>query len=128
MARQGIVSDRLPDPVGPYSHVAKVGNIVAVAGQAGLDPQTGIVAGPDIETQAEQTFRNIATALALVGAGMADVIQTRVYLADLGDFATMNDVYGQHFQAPYPARTTVAVQLPANLRIEVDVLAVLERM
>lgn len=126
MARHGIVSGKVPTPIGAYSHVVQIGRIVAVAGQAGIDPATGKVIGDDIEAQVDQTFRNIASALAEVGAGMSDVIQVRVFMADLADFQAMNRVYERHFEAPHPARTTIGAQLPKSLMIEADVLAVLE--
>ncbi|GMQ93518.1 MAG: RidA family protein [Acidimicrobiia bacterium] len=124
MTREGIVTPAAPTPAGPYSHVAFSGPILAVAGQAGIDPVTGDLVGPDIGSQTHQTFANIRAALEAAGSSFADVIQVRVFLADLGEFEGMNEVYGQQFAEPYPARTTVGTALAEGLRVEIDVLAV----
>jgi len=126
MPRNGFISKDVPSPAGPYSHAVQIGNIVAIAGQAGIDPATGQIASDSIEEQTELTFKNLASALAAAGASLDDVIQTRVFLADGSDFEAMNTVYGKFFTAPYPARTTVGVHLLMGLKVEIDVLAVLE--
>jgi len=126
MSRTGFISDEVPSPAGPYSHAVRIGNIVAIAGQAGIDPTTGEVVSDNIEEQTERTFENLANALAAAGASLDDVIQTRVFLADGEDFAAMNAVYERYFTAPYPARTTVGVHLLMGLLVEIDVLAVHE--
>lgn len=126
MARSGFISKDVPSPAGPYSHAAKIGNIVAIAGQAGIEPATGEIVSDDIKEQTKLTFDNLANALAAAGASLDDVIQTRVFLADGDDFEAMNAVYGTYFTAPYPARTTVGVDLLMGLKVEIDVIAVLE--
>lgn len=124
MTREGIVTQTVPTPAGPYSHAAFAGPILALAGQAGIDPATGELVGSDITTQTAQTFANLHAVLEAAGATSGDVIQVRVFLADLADFAAMNAVYEQQFDAPYPVRTTVGATLPEGLLIEIDLLAV----
>lgn len=126
MPRIGFISQDVPSPAGPYSHAMRIGNMVAVAGQAGIDPATGKLVSGGIEEQTERTFVNLANALAEAGASLDDVIQTRVFLADGSDFEAMNAVYARYFTPPYPARTTVGVQLLMGLLVEIDVLAVHE--
>jgi len=126
MARSGFISKDVPSPAGPYSHAVKIVNIVAIAGQAGIDPATGKIVSDDIKEQTALTFDNLASALAAAGASLDDVIQTRVFLADGEDFEAMNAVYETYFTAPNPARTTVGVHLLMGLKVEIDVIAVLE--
>jgi reactive intermediate/imine deaminase len=114
-----------PDPVGPYSQSARIGGLVAAAGQAGVDPATGELVSDDVGEQTEQTFRNIAACLAASGAGLDDVVRVDVYLTSYDDFAAMNAVYAKQFALPYPARTTVYVGLPPGLKVEITALAVL---
>lgn len=124
MTRQGINTAAAPAPAGPYSHVAFSGSVMAFAGQAGIDPVTGELVGADITSQTAQTFANIHAVLDAAGATSGDVIQVRVFLADLADFDAMNAVYKEQFDEPYPVRTTVGVTLPEGLLVEIDVLAV----
>lgn len=113
-----------PPPAGPYSQAVRIGSIVACAGQAGLRPDGSLVDG--VAAQTRQTFENLGAALASAGAGFDDVVQVRVFLTDPAQFAEMNEVYQTFFDAPYPARTTVYVTLPAGLLVEIDVLAVVD--
>jgi 2-iminobutanoate/2-iminopropanoate deaminase len=101
------------------------GNLVFVSGQAGRDPATGRLAGPDIETQTEQVLRNIATILEAAGSGLQHVLRCGVFLVDMTEFPRMNDVYARAFGAHRPARTTVEVSgLPGDgLRVEIDAVA-----
>jgi 2-iminobutanoate/2-iminopropanoate deaminase len=125
MRLQGQTSEA-PAPVATYSQAVRMGgDLVSVAGQAGIDPATGSPAGDTLDVQLEQTRRNIEASLRACGATLDDVIRTDVYLADLADFAELNRCYEQWFTAPYPTRTTVGVQLPPGLLVEVTVLAVL---
>jgi reactive intermediate/imine deaminase len=114
-----------PAPVGPYSQSIRIGNLVAVAGQVGVDARTGQAVSDDIAAQTAQTFRNISACLAAAGATLDDVIRVDVYLTNIADFAAMNAVYAEQFAPPYPARTTVYVGLPAGLKVEITTLAVL---
>jgi reactive intermediate/imine deaminase len=126
MPRTPGTTSEAPVPVGPYSQSIRIGRLVQSAGQGADDPATGKLAGPDIETQTRQCLQNVAAVLAAGGATLDDVIRIGVFLAHKEDFEGMNRVYGEFFSAPYPARTTVYVGLPGDLRVEIDALAVLE--
>ncbi len=127
MARQALSPPDAPAAIGPYSPAIRAGNLLFLSGQIPLDPGTGAVVGTDIATQTEQVFRNIAALLAAAGAGFAQVARTTVYLADMNEFAAMNGVYGRYVTDPPPARSTVQVsRLPKDVRVEIDVIAVLD--
>jgi 2-iminobutanoate/2-iminopropanoate deaminase len=119
-----------PAAIGPYSQAQVVrlhgGNkLVATAGQVALDPATGELVPGDVGAQTEQVMSNLAAVLRGAGLSLADVIKTTVYLVDMADFQAMNQVYGSHFTASPPARSTVAVAaLPRNARVEIDAIAV----
>lgn len=117
-------TDQAPAPVASYSQAVTVGSIVSVAGQAGFDPSTGQLAGPDVGAQTVQTFKNIEAILAAAGATLDDVIRVDVFLSTLSDFAAMNERYATVFSAPYPTRTTVGVELPPGMKVEITVFAV----
>lgn len=123
MPKKAILSDSLPNPAGPYSHVVEANGIVFTAGFGPQDPKTGLV--PEgITAQTEQVLSNVETALGLVGLTLADVVKTTVHLEHPAeDFAAYNEVYARRFPAPYPARTTVGSRL-ANILVEVDAVAV----
>lgn len=112
-------------PVNPYSHAARRGRILAVAGQVGIDPRTEEMVPGGADAQAERALLNMQAVLMEADASFEDVIMIRIYLADLADFAAVNKVYTQFFREPFPARTTVGVQLPGDLLVELDALAVL---
>lgn len=114
-----------PAPVGPYSPAVVVGNLVFVSGQAGRNPATNEIA-PDVESQTEQTLRNIETILKGAGASLSSVVRCGVFLVDIKDFPRMNGVYARVFGSHRPARTTVEVSaLPEpSLRVEIDAIAV----
>jgi len=124
MARIEGRTEKAPLPVAAYSQVVRIGSTIAVAGQAGFDPETGQLTGPDVGSQTVQTFKNIEAALAASGAKLDDVIRVDVYLSTLSDFAAMNEQYSHIFSAPYPARTTVGVELPPGMKVEITALAV----
>ena len=115
-----------PAAIGPYSQAVKTGNLVFVSGQIPIDPATGIFAGDDIATQTAQCFKNITAILKEAGASLADVVDVTVLLADIADFAAMNEVYAQFFEEPYPARAAFqAAALPKGARVEIKATAVL---
>jgi reactive intermediate/imine deaminase len=126
MARIEGRTEGAPKPVASYSQAVRIGTTVSVAGMAGFDPATGQLAGPDVGEQTTQTFKNIEAALSACGATLDDVIRVDVYLSTLSDFAAMNERYAQVFAAPYPTRTTVGVELPPAMKVEITTLAVLE--
>jgi 2-iminobutanoate/2-iminopropanoate deaminase len=122
MARSTTTADGLPEPAGPYSHVAAAGGLHFASGQAGADGQGRLADG--IAAQSRQCFQNLLTALQAAGVGEADVVKVNVYLTDVADFPAMNEAYAAAFSSPYPARTTVYVTLPPGMLIEADVVAV----
>jgi 2-iminobutanoate/2-iminopropanoate deaminase len=117
-------TDAAPKPAANYSQAVRIGELVSVAGQVGIDPATGSVAGNGLPEQMARTRANIEAALQACGASMSDVIRVDIYLSDLGQFAEMNACYETWFEAPYPTRTTVGVTLGPGLLVEVTVLAV----
>jgi 2-iminobutanoate/2-iminopropanoate deaminase len=121
--RQAGHTDAAPAPAGPYSQAVRIGPIAVSAGQGGASPDGVLPA--DIATQVRQALQNVLASLASVGAGAGDVAQVRVYLTDRANFAAMNEVYQDFFEAPFPVRTTVYVTLPSALLVEIDALAVL---
>ena len=121
---QAIQTAAAPAAIGPYSQAIAAAGFLFSAGQIGLVPETGEMAGPDIESQARQLFANLEAVLAEAGLGFRDVVKTTVYLADMAEFGVVNAIYGEHFGEPYPARSTVAAAgLPKGARVEVDVIA-----
>jgi 2-iminobutanoate/2-iminopropanoate deaminase len=124
--RTGIATSGAPQAIGPYSQAVQMGNLVFVSGQIPVDPATGQVVDGDIAAMTRRVLDNVGAVLAEAGASFSQVARTTVYLADMTDFAAMNAVYGEYFSAPAPARSTVQVaRLPKDVRIEIDVIAVL---
>jgi reactive intermediate/imine deaminase len=125
MKSTSYVTERAPRPAGPYSQAVKRGNILALAGQVGIDPRTSeLVEG--IEAQARVALTNLGSVLAEAGASFDDLVMLRVYLTDTDDFSAMNAVLAEFVPETMPARTTVYVGLPAGMLIEIDALAVVE--
>ena len=123
--RRIVSTDSAPQAIGPYSQAVSFGNFVFSSGQIPLDPRTGQFVEGGIAEQTEQVLKNLSEVLRAAGAGLADVVKTTVYLADMGDFAAMNEVYGRFFPEDPPARSTVqAARLPRDARVEIDVIAV----
>ena len=115
-----------PAAIGPYSPGLKVGNLLFLSGSIPLDPVTGQVVADDIKAQTVRVMENIKALLAAAGADFSHVARTTVFMVDLGEFATMNEIYATYFSKPYPARSTVQVaRLPKDVRVEIDVIAVL---
>jgi 2-iminobutanoate/2-iminopropanoate deaminase len=129
MPKTAITTADAPAPVASYSQAVRKGNVLQVAGQGPADPATGEFAGSTVAEQTQQTLRNVQAILRAAGADFDDVLMMRVYLTDVADFAAMNEVYstfvGDGVTAPFPARTTVYVGLPAGMLVEIDALAVL---
>lgn len=124
MTRIGASTPDAPPPAGAYSQSVRIGDLIAVSGQGGIDPVTNELVDGGFEPQMDQTFANIEAALSASGASLDDVLKVTVYLTTPGDFPAMNDRYAQYWQGDPPARTTVSVVLSPGLLIEVDVLAV----
>src|SRR5437773_12460160 len=124
MPNQRIMTEHAPHPVGAYNQAIVAGNTIYLAGQGPLDAHTGKTIVGSFEEQAVQTLDNIKAILDAAGFAMTDVVKVNVYLADLGDFAKLNEIYTRYFSEPYPARTTVGAQLLFHIFIEVDCVAV----
>lgn len=119
-----IHTETAPEAIGPYSQGMKLGDLVFTAGQIALDPDTMEIVGHDVAAQTEQVMKNLSAILEESGSALASVLKTTVYLADMDDFAAMNEVYGQYFDSHRPARSTVAVRtLPKNVKVEIDAIA-----
>jgi len=126
MPKTAITTIDAPQPAAAYSQAVRKGNILQVAGQGPTDPATGKFAGTGVAEQTAQTMRNVQAILVAAGADFDDVVMLRVYLTDVSHFAAMNEVYRTFVDAPFPARTTVYVGLPAGMLVEIDALAVLD--
>jgi 2-iminobutanoate/2-iminopropanoate deaminase len=122
--KQAVSSPDAPNAIGPYSPAIRAGQLLFVSGQVPIDPSTGQMIDGDIAAQTRRVFENIGALLTAGGRSFADVARTTVFLADMNDFAAMNEVYGQYLSEPYPARATVQVaRLPKDARVEIDVIA-----
>ena len=120
-----ISTAKAPAAIGPYSQAMVFGNLMISSGQIPIDPATGEIAGTTIEEQAEQVMKNIEAVLEEAGAKFTDVMKTTCFLADMGDFAAFNEIYGKYFTGK-PARSCVAVKtLPKNVLCEVEVIVAL---
>lgn len=120
-----INTSNAPAAIGPYSQGVKCGDLYFFSGQLGLDPKTGAFASDtDVAVQCEQVFANIKALLDECGLTFANAIKTTVFLADMADFAVVNEIYGKYFTAPFPARSAVAVKtLPKGGLVEIEVIA-----
>ncbi len=125
MTRRAINDVPALGPVlGPYSRAVWAGNILYMAGQLGIDPATGKLAGGGVAAETEQLLKGLSAVLAAAGLSMGDVVKANVFLTDMSDFAAMNKVYETFFEAPYPARSTIGVAaLPAGARVEIEMVA-----
>jgi 2-iminobutanoate/2-iminopropanoate deaminase len=122
--RDAVATPAAPAAIGPYSQAVRAGALLFVSGQIPLDPATGALIEGDIGAQTDRVFRNLAAILEAGGSSLDRVVRATVYLADLSDFAPMNEVYGTYFTEPAPARATIqAARLPRDARIEIDVIA-----
>ena len=125
--REAVSTPAAPAAIGPYSQAIKAGGLLFVSGQIPIDPATGQMTDGDIAAQTHRVFQNIQAILEAGGATFDQVVRTTVYLADMNDFAPMNEVYATYFTSPAPARATVqAARLPKDARVEIDVIASLE--
>lgn len=124
MANQIVSTDKAPKAIGPYSQAIVAGNLVFTSGQIPLDPATQAMVAGDIRVQTERVMENLAAVLASAGVGFADVVKATIFVADLGDFAVVNEIYGKRFPQNPPARSTVQVAaLPKGARVEIDLIA-----
>jgi 2-iminobutanoate/2-iminopropanoate deaminase len=117
-----------PAAIGPYSQAVRVGPWLFLSGQIPLDPATGALVDGDVKAQAERVLQNLSAVLSAGKCNMSDVVRTTIYLVDLAHFASVNEVYGHFFAAPYPARSTVQVAaLPRGAQVEIDAIAFMGR-
>ena len=122
--KQAISSPGAPKAIGPYSSALRADPFLFISGQVPFDPATGNMVDGDITIQTQRVLENIGALLRSGGLSYANVVRTTVFLADMNDFAAMNDVYRTFFAEPYPARSTIqAARLPRDARIEIDVIA-----
>jgi 2-iminobutanoate/2-iminopropanoate deaminase len=126
--KQIIQTQRAPQAIGPYSQAIKVSGFVFASGQIPIDPQTGQFIPGGIKEQTEQVLKNLSAVLEAAGSGLDRVVKTTVYLADIEEFAAMNEVYARFFTNEPPARATIqAAGLPRNARVEIEVVALAEK-
>ena len=122
--RQAVSTPSAPKAIGPYSQAIRAGSLLFVSGQVPIDPATGQIVNGDIAAQTHRVFQNIGEILKAGGSSFDHVVRTTVFLADMDDFAAMNEAYATYFTAPAPARATVQVsRLPKDARVEIDVIA-----
>ena len=123
--KQAIRSDGAPAPIGPYSQAVRVGNLVFVSGQVPFDPETGEMVEGDIRVLTKRCMDSVVAILQAADLTASHIVKTNIYLADMGDFAAMNEVYGSYFAAGIPpARAAVQpARLPKDARIEIEVVA-----
>ena len=120
-----IATTNAPAAIGPYSQAIQVGNMLFASGQLGIDPATGNFVEGAVKEQTAQAFKNVKGILTEAGLDISDVVKTTVFLADMGDFGAMNEVYASQFEGAFPARSAVAVKtLPKNGLVEIEVIAV----
>ena len=124
--REIIKTKSAPAAIGPYSQAIRAGGFVFASGQIPIDPQTGVFVEGGIAEQTEQVIRNLSAVLEAAGTSLDGVVKTTVFLADMNDFAAMNEVYGRYFSEDPPARATVqAARLPRDARVEIEVIALI---
>jgi 2-iminobutanoate/2-iminopropanoate deaminase len=124
MANAIVSTDKAPKAIGPYSQAVIAGDLIFTSGQIALDPATQQLVPGDTRAQAERVMENLAAVLEAAGAGFESVIKATIFVADLGDFATVNEIYGKRFPRSPPARSTVQVAaLPKGARVEIELIA-----
>jgi len=124
---ESVATEHAPKAIGPYSQAIKANGLLFASGQVALDPRTQqLVQGGDVAVETERVLENLKAVVEAAGSSLAHVVKTTVYLADLGDFAKMNEVYARYFGERPPARATVQVsRLPRDARVEIDLIALL---
>jgi 2-iminobutanoate/2-iminopropanoate deaminase len=122
--KKAVETHAAPMAIGPYSQAVTHGDLVFCSGQIGIEPASGTMVEGDIETETRRVLDNLREVLGAAGFKLTDVIKTTVFLISLADFETVNRIYGEHFHAPYPARSTVQVSaLPRHARVEIEAIA-----
>ena len=123
---RAVRTESAPAPVGPYSQAVVAGDLVFCSGQIAIDPATGELSRGSVGEQAHLVMKNLAAVLDAAGSSLRRVVRTTVFLKDMGDFPRVNEVYGEYFEEPYPARACVEVaRLPKDVQVEIDAIALL---
>lgn len=123
MSKEIISTDNAPQAIGPYSQAVKTGNLIFISGQIPLDPKTGDIVDGTVEDQANQVLENIKSICEAAGHGLEDIVKITIFLTDLGNFATVNEVMKKYFKEPYPARATVEISgLPLGVEVEIEAI------
>jgi 2-iminobutanoate/2-iminopropanoate deaminase len=123
---ESVATNRGPKAIGPYSQAVKANGFVFLSGQVALDPNTQQVVEGDVVRQTERVLENLKAIVEAAGSSLQHAVKTTVFLADMNDFAAMNEVYGRYFVTHRPARSTVEVsRLPKDVRVEIDLIALL---
>jgi reactive intermediate/imine deaminase len=126
MHKTVISTDKAPAAIGTYSQAIKCGNTVYLSGQIPLDPQSMQLVEGGFEAETEQVFKNLKAVIEAAGGTFKDVVKLNIYLTDLANFATVNEVMSRHFQQPYPARAAIGIaSLPRGSQVEMDGVVVL---
>ncbi len=124
MTKQEVKTEKAPKAIGPYSQGIIAGDFIFVSGQIALDPATGELNTGTIEEQTRLVLKNVAAVLEAAGSSLGHVVKATVFLQDMNDFSRMNQVYGEIFKPPYPARAAVqAARLPRDVKVEIEVVA-----
>lgn len=127
MSKTIIHTAKAPQAIGTYSQAVKVDNTVYLSGQIPLDPEKMTLIEGDIRAQITQVFNNLTAVCEAAGGTLQDIVKLNIFLTDLGNFATVNEVMGEYFQQPYPARAAIGVaQLPKGAEVEMDGVMVIE--
>lgn len=123
MSRTAIITQQAPAAIGPYSQAVRSGRFVFLSGQIPLDPASGQLVDGDISAQARRVFDNLRAVCAAAGGSLEQIVRVGIYLTDLNDFAAVNAVMAEYFDAPYPARSTIEVSgLPRGAQVEIDAI------
>ena len=123
MSKEIISTNNAPQAIGPYSQAVKTGNLIFISGQIPLNPKTGDLVNSSIEDEANQVIQNISSICEAAGHSLDDVVKITIFLTDLGNFATVNEVMTKHFSEPYPARATIEVSgLPLGVNVEIEAI------
>ena len=123
MSKEIISTKNAPQAIGPYSQAVKTGNLMFISGQIPLNPETGDLVSGSIEDEANQVLKNIKSICEAAGNSLEDIVKITIFLTDLDNFATVNEVMKEHFSEPYPARATVEVSgLPLGVNVEIEAI------
>ena len=127
MEKREVKTDKAPKPVGPYSQAVTAGDFVFCSGQIAINPQTGELVIDDVESETRQVMENLKAVLVSAGSSLDRVLKTTIFLKNIDDFVKVNEIYGSYFSEIPPARSTVqAVNLPKDVRVEIDCIAVVK--